>query len=72
MGVALTCTGCGAAAVSSLFYRGPEAHACRFCSAPFELADPARDRREGGDRRLGGDDFERAEWRSGEERRRYT
>jgi hypothetical protein len=71
MGVALTCTECGAASVSSLFYLGPDAHVCRLCSAPFELADPARDRRSGDDRRSASDDDEAwAEWRSGEDRRR--
>jgi len=57
--------------VSSLFWRGAEAHVCRSCSAPFELADPAHDRRSGRDRRA--DERHAAEWeewRSGEDRRR--
>jgi hypothetical protein len=57
--------------VSSLFYLGPDAHVCRSCGAPFELADPRHDRRTGADRRA--DDrhaAEWAEWRSGEDRRR--
>src|SRR5215212_4574864 len=53
--VALKCTRCGAASVSSLFYRGPDAHVCRMCNAPFELADPARERRMGFERRAGTD-----------------
>jgi hypothetical protein len=70
MGVALKCTRCGAASISSLFYRGPEAHVCRTCSAPLELLDPARDRRSGVDRRAhAGDPDGWADWRSGEERR---
>lgn len=71
MGLALKCTGCGAASVSSLFWMGREAHVCRVCGAPFELADPLRDRRSGADRRAderNADEW--AEWRSGEERRR--
>ena len=70
MGVALTCTGCGAASVSSLFYLGPDAHICRVCGAPFELAEPTRDRRSGDERRSNSDDAAWAEWRSGEDRRR--
>ena len=71
MGVALKCTGCGHASVSSLFYRGAEAHVCRACGAPFELADPVRDRRSGSDRRADEDNArEWEEWRSGEDRRR--
>jgi hypothetical protein len=57
--------------VSALFYRGPDAHLCRSCGAAFELADPARDRRAGDDRRgrsNAGDGW--AEWRSGADRRR--
>lgn len=69
MGVALKCTHCGAASVSSLFYRGPEAHICRTCGAPFELANPAHDRRSGDDRRDSAEERAWAEWRSGEERR---
>ena len=70
MSVALKCTQCGAASVSSLFYLGPDAHVCRICSAPFELMDPARDRRQGIERRRAEDDGDWAEWRSGEDRRR--
>jgi hypothetical protein len=70
VGIALRCTNCSAASVSSLFYRGPYAHVCRSCGAPFELADPAHDRRLGGDRReLETDEFTVAEWRSGFDRR---
>jgi hypothetical protein len=44
---------------------------CRICGAGYELADPARDRRAGGDRRRRGNGSHGwAEWRSGEERRR--
>jgi hypothetical protein len=71
VGVALRCTNCGAASVSSLFWLGHGAHVCRACSAPFELADPRRDRRSGADRRAderNAEDWQ--EWRSGEERRR--
>lgn len=73
MGLALKCTNCGAASVSSLFYLGPDAHVCRSCGAPFELSDPSLDRRAGSERR-GPDDEESAwaEWRSGEDRRRAT
>ena len=71
MGLALKCTRCGLASVSAMFYRGPDAHICRTCRAPFELADPARDRRAGDDRRTRGKPSHAwAEWRSGEERRR--
>jgi hypothetical protein len=70
MSVALRCTRCGAGSVSSMFYLGPEAHVCRLCNAPFELADPERERRTGPDRRTGADDLEWANWRSGDERRR--
>jgi hypothetical protein len=55
-----------------MFYRGVEAHICRVCRAPLELADPTRDRRAGGDRRArtrGNGVQGWAEWRSGEERR---
>jgi hypothetical protein len=70
MGLALKCTDCGAASVSAMFYRGPEAHVCRVCRGPLELADPTRDRRVGGDRRNRGGGVQGwAEWRSGEERR---
>jgi hypothetical protein len=70
MGVALRCTRCGAASVSALFYRGPEAHVCRICNALFELADPGRERRSGGDRRGRGNGIHGwAEWRSGVDRR---
>jgi len=71
VGLALKCTNCRAASVSSLFYRGSDAHVCRSCGAPFELADPRHDRRSGRDRRA--DERNAAEWeewRSGEERRR--
>ena len=71
MGIALRCTNCSATSVSSLFYRGGGAHVCARCGAPFELANPAHDRRSGSDRRA--DDRHAAEWeewRSGEERRR--
>jgi hypothetical protein len=71
VGIVLKCSNCAASSVSSLFYRGPDAHVCRSCGAPFELADPRHDRRSGPDRRA--DDrnaAEWAEWRSGEERRR--
>jgi len=71
VGVALKCTNCGIASISSLFYLGPEAHVCRVCAAPFELADPVRDRRSGRDRRADeANAREWEEWRSGEERRR--
>jgi hypothetical protein len=71
MGLALRCTNCNAASVSALFYLGPDAHVCRLCGAPFELADRHRDRRSGADRRAderNAADWE--EWRSGEDRRR--
>jgi hypothetical protein len=68
--VALKCTRCGAASVSSLFYRGPGAHACRLCDAPFELADPARERRLGLDRRARNNRGDSADWRTGIDRRR--
>jgi hypothetical protein len=58
--------------VSSLFYRGPDAHVCQSCGARFELADPALDRRSGHDRRRRADAGVRAEWRTGEDRRRVT
>jgi hypothetical protein len=70
MGLALKCTNCGTASISSLFWLGHEAHLCRACGSPFELADPTRDRRSGRDRRV--DERNAAEWeewRSGEERR---
>ena len=71
MGIALKCTNCGTAGVSSLFYLGPDAHVCKVCSAPFELADPGRDRRSGSDRRADEENArEWEEWRVGEERRR--
>lgn len=70
MSVALKCTRCGAASVSSLFYRGPDGHVCRLCDAPFELADPARERRLGLDRRAKNDRDGWADWRSGIDRRR--
>lgn len=70
MSVALKCTRCGAAAVSSLFYRGPEAHVCRICAAPFELADPARERRMALDRRAENARGAWADWRTGIDRRR--
>jgi hypothetical protein len=71
--VALKCTNCGAASVSSMFYLGPDAHVCRVCGAPFELADPAHDRRSGSDRRSTEDeDTAWEEWRTGEDRRRAT
>jgi hypothetical protein len=71
MGVALTCTNCNAAAVSALFYLGPDAHVCRSCGAAFELADPRHDRRTGADRRADERNArEWAEWRTGEDRRR--
>ena len=70
MGVALKCTRCDTASVSSLFYLGEEAHVCKVCGAPFELANPAHDRRSGLDRRARARDAELdAEWRSGEDRR---
>jgi hypothetical protein len=70
VGVALKCTRCGAASVSSLFYLGPDAHVCRVCNAPFELADPQRDRRDGAERRRKRPGARRAaEWRSGADRR---
>jgi hypothetical protein len=72
VGVTLRCTRCGTPSVSSLFYLGPDAHLCRSCGAPFELADPAHDRRSGRERRGGPNDeaCAFAEWRSGEDRRR--
>ncbi|HEX6715332.1 MAG TPA: hypothetical protein VF066_18215 [Thermoleophilaceae bacterium] len=70
MGLVLKCTNCGAASVSSVFYLGPDVHVCRTCGAPFELADPAHDRRLGGDRRTVYDDsFGANDWRSGFDRR---
>jgi hypothetical protein len=73
VGLALRCTNCSAASVSSLFYMGPDAHVCRICGAPFELADPAHDRRAGGDRRTDEDDpFRELDWRSGFDRRFST
>jgi hypothetical protein len=70
VGIALKCTNCGAASVSGLFYLGPDAHVCRACGAPFELADPALDRRSGRDRRRRlADQVLRADWRSGFDRR---
>jgi hypothetical protein len=74
VGLALRCTNCDAASISSLFYSGPDAHICRACGAPFELADPRHDRRSGIDRRAADDDdpFGVAEWRSGLERRTGT
>jgi hypothetical protein len=71
VGIALKCTDCGTASVSSLFYLGSEAHVCKLCGAPFELADDRHDRRTGADRRAderNAQDW--AEWRSGEDRRR--
>jgi len=71
VGIALTCTACGTGSVSALFYKGPDAHVCRSCGAPFDLADPGHDRRTGADRRADERNAEEwAEWRSGEERRR--
>jgi hypothetical protein len=56
--------------VSSLFYMGPDAHVCRMCGAPFELADPDLDRRAGSDRRAAdADPSADADWRSGFDRR---
>jgi hypothetical protein len=72
VGLALKCTSCGLGSVSSLFYRGPEAHVCSSCGARFELADPARDRRSGRDRRAREEAAAWADWRSGEDRRRAT
>jgi len=70
VGLALKCTRCGATSVSSLFYLGPDAHVCLVCNAPFELADPKRDRRDGVDRRRKAKSRRSAEWRSGDDRRR--
>ena len=74
MGLALRCTNCNAASVSSLFYMGIDAHVCRHCGSPFELADPRQDRRSGADRRAdernAAEWAEWVEWRSGEDRRR--
>jgi len=67
--VALKCTRCGAASVSSLFYKGPDAHVCRSCGAPFALADPGRDRRTGRERRDARRGGRVAEWRTGIDRR---
>jgi hypothetical protein len=73
MGIALRCTNCSAASVSSFFYLGPDAHVCRSCGAPFELADPAHDRRAGGERRSIEDElFDVSDWRSGFDRRMGT
>ena len=71
MRLVLKCTNCHAAAVSSLFYLGPDAHVCRACGAPFELADPSHDRRSGIERRSRDDDdpLRVADWRSGLDRR---
>jgi len=71
VGVVLKCINCGTASVSSLFYLGADAHVCKSCGAPFELANPAHDRRSGSERRADERNAEDwAEWRSGEERRR--
>jgi hypothetical protein len=71
VGIALKCTACGNASISSLFYTASDGHVCRSCGAPFELADPGHDRRSGADRRVDERNAEAwAEWRSGEERRR--
>jgi len=73
VGLALKCTNCNATSISSLFYLGPDAHVCRMCGSPFELADPNHDRRAGADRRTDHDDpFGVAEWRSGVDRRVAT
>ena len=73
VGLALRCTNCNATSISSLFYLGPDAHVCRMCGSPFELADPNHDRRAGADRRTEDDDpFGVAEWRSGSDRRIVT
>jgi hypothetical protein len=73
VGLALKCTNCGAASVSSLFYMGPDAHVCRACGAPFELADPRHDRRVGTERRVVDDvSFDDNDWRSGLDRRVAT
>ena len=74
MGIALRCTNCSAASVSSIFHLGPDAHVCRSCGAPFELADPVHDRRLGSERRMLDEDEEyaAAEWRSGFDRRIVT
>ena len=57
--------------MSSLFWMGADAHVCKICGEPFELADPHRDRRSGADRRADERNAEEwAGWRSGEERRR--
>jgi hypothetical protein len=71
VGLVLSCTNCNATSISSLFYLGPDAHVCRACGAPFELADPAHDRRSGVERRAVDDDdpFRLADWRSGFDRR---
>ena len=71
MGLVLNCTNCNAASISSLFYLGPDAHVCRACGSPFELADPRHDRRSGIERRAADDDdsFGVADWRSGFDRR---
>lgn len=71
VGLALRCTNCAAASVSSLFYLGAGAHICRHCGAPFDLADPALDRRKGGDRRDrdGEDAFADVDRRTGFDRR---
>jgi hypothetical protein len=55
--------------VSALFYKGPDAHVCRVCHAPFTLADPERDRRDGRDRRRREALHDWADWRSGLDRR---
>jgi hypothetical protein len=71
VGLALRCTNCNATSVSAMFWRGHDAHLCRVCGAPFELADPRLDRRSGGDRRATPRQADQwKEWRSGEERRR--
>jgi len=73
VGIALRCTNCSSTSISSLFYLAPDAHVCRMCGAPFELADPAHDRRAGLDRRRFDDDpFGPADWRSGDDRRNGT
>ena len=73
MGLALRCTNCNTASVSALFYLGPDAHVCRSCGAPFELLDPAHDRRLMHERRADVDDtFGANDWRSGFDRRAAT
>src|SRR5436190_8417860 len=69
VGLVLKRTNCNTASITSMFYRGPDAHLCRACGTPFELSDPRHDRRSGVDRRAAKPYDGIAEWRSGFDRR---